>query len=117
LDGLDEVETTLQPDCLGAINAFIEESNPSGLVVCCRLNQYRWLPERLKLNGAICLESISSEEVSSYLDSGGPNLAGLREAVNTDPALQELTQTPLMLTIMSLACQGVAINEWPSSRR
>jgi hypothetical protein len=111
LDGLDEVQTPFQPDCVGAINAFIGEFDPPGLVVCCRLNEYRWLPERLKLNGAICLESLSSEEVSSYLDSGGPNLAGLREAVNTDPALQELTQTPLMLTIMSLTCQGVAINE------
>ena len=28
LDGLDEVETTLQSDCVGAINAFIEEANP-----------------------------------------------------------------------------------------
>jgi predicted NACHT family NTPase len=53
LDGLDEVETVMQPDCVAAINAFIEESEPSGLVVCCRLNEYRWLPKRLKLNGAI----------------------------------------------------------------
>jgi hypothetical protein len=45
LDGLDEVATTLQPDCVAAINAFSEEFNPSGLVVCCRLNEYRWLPE------------------------------------------------------------------------
>ena len=53
LDGLDEVKITLQPDCVAAINAFIEQFNPSGLVICCRLNEYRWLPERLKLNGAI----------------------------------------------------------------
>ena len=59
LDGLDEIETVMQPDCVAAINAFIEEFNPSGLVVCCRLNEYRWLPERLKLNGAICLEPLS----------------------------------------------------------
>ncbi len=26
LDGLDEVETVTQPDCVAAINAFIEES-------------------------------------------------------------------------------------------
>ena len=70
LDGLDEVETAMQPDCVAAINAFIEEFNPSGLVVCCRLNEYRWLPERLKLNGAICLEPLSSEEVSKYLARG-----------------------------------------------
>ena len=111
LDGLDEIATSMQPDCVTAINAFIEELNPPGLVVCCRLNEYRWLPERLKLNGAICLEPLSSEEVSKYLAESGPKLAALREAVNTDSVLQELTQTPLMLSIMSLASQGTGGDE------
>jgi len=79
---------------------------PSAVVVCCRLMEYQWLPKRLKLNGAVCLESLSSEEVNKYLDSGGSKLAALRDAVNTDPVLQELALTPLMLSIMSLACQG-----------
>jgi eukaryotic-like serine/threonine-protein kinase len=111
LDGLDEVETDIQPDCVAAINEFIDESNPSGLVVCCRLNEYRWLPERLKLNGAIRLEPLSEDEVARYLVSGGPQLRALREAVNRDPVLQELAQTPLMLSIMSLASQGTGGNE------
>jgi hypothetical protein len=84
----------------------MDEFNPSGLVVCCRLNEYRWLPKRLKLNGAIRLESLGSEEVGKYLARGGSKLAALREAVTLDPVLQELAQTPLMLSIMSLACQG-----------
>ena len=71
LDGLDEVTTVLQPDCVAAINNFIDESEPSGLVVCCRLTEYQWLPHRLKLNGAICLESLRPEEVRQYLDSAG----------------------------------------------
>jgi hypothetical protein len=112
LDGLDEVPTASRPDCVAAINAFIEKSSPSGLVVCCRRLEYEWLlPERLKLNGAICLEPLSPEEVSKYLDRGGPELAGLREAVNSDPTLQELARTPLMLSIMSLACQGASSDE------
>jgi len=111
LDGLDEVPTTLQPDCVTAINAFIEESNPPGLVVCSRLNEYRWLPERLKLNGAICLEPLSKDEVVEYFTKGGPELASLREAVNTDSVLQDLTKTPLMLNIMSLAYQGAGANQ------
>jgi len=116
LDGLDEVPTALQPDCVAAINDFIDESEPSGIVVCCRLMEYQWLPHRLKLNGAICLESLSAEEVGKYLARGGSKLATLREAVNTDPRLQELAQTPLMLSIMSLACQGVGGDEWPGRR-
>jgi hypothetical protein len=111
LDGLDEVAPTLQPDCVCAINTFIEESNPSGLVVCCRLNEYRWLPERLKLNGAICLEPLGKDEVDEYLASGGSQLAALHDAVNTDSVLQELAQTPLMLSIMTLASQGAGGNE------
>jgi eukaryotic-like serine/threonine-protein kinase len=111
LDGLDEVPTGVQPDCVAAINDFIDGSHPSGLVVCCRLNEYQWLPKRLKLNGAICLESLSSEEVSNYLLRGGSKLAALREAVDTDPVLQELAQTPLMLSIMSLAFQGATADE------
>jgi MFS family permease len=39
-------------------------------------------------------------------------LATLREAVDTDPVLHELAQTPLMLSIMSLAYQGVAGDEF-----
>jgi eukaryotic-like serine/threonine-protein kinase len=107
LDGLDEVPVGLQLDCVAAINDFIEKSVPSGIVVCCRRMEYQWLPHRLKLNGAICLEPLSAEEVGKYLASGGSKLAALREAVNKDPALQELTQTPLMLSVMSLACQGL----------
>jgi predicted NACHT family NTPase len=106
LDGLDEIETAMQPDCVAAINAFIEEFKPSGLVVCCRLNEYRWLPRRLKMNGAICIEPLSLEEVSKYLDAGGSKLMALREAVDADPALHELAQSPLMLSIMSLAIRG-----------
>jgi hypothetical protein len=77
----------------------------------CRLMEYQWLPDRLKLNGAICLEPLSSEEVGNYLAKGGSKLAALRDAVNTDPVLQDLAQTPLMLSIMSLACQGVGGDE------
>ena len=111
LDGLDEVNTALQPDCVAAINTFIEEFNPSGLVACCRLNEYRWLPERLKLNGAICLEPLSKDEVDQYLARSGPKLATLREAVETDSVLEELARTPVMLSIMSLAYQGVGDGE------
>src|SRR6516165_10610745 len=72
--------TKSRPPCsrtVTAINAFLEEFNPSGLVVCCRLNEYRWLPERLKLNGAICLEPLSKDEVDQYLARSGPKLATL----------------------------------------
>jgi eukaryotic-like serine/threonine-protein kinase len=111
LDGLDEVQSALQPDCVAAINDFISRSQPSGLVVCCRLTEYQWLPQRLQLNGALCLEPLSHEEVNKYLADGGSTLAALRKAIEADRVLQELAQTPLMLSIMSLACQGTDVGE------
>lgn len=107
LDGLDEVQPANQADCVTAINAFIETHNPSGLVVCSRLMEYQWLPKKLKLNGAVCLEPLIPEDVTKFLAVGGAQLAGLKQAMNSDSVLQELAQTPLMLSIMSLACEGV----------
>jgi len=109
LDGLDEVETSLQPECVTTINEFIEKNKPSGLVVCCRLTEYQWLPDCLNLNGAICLESLNSEEVGDYLVSSGPQLTGLKQAMESDPVLQELSRTPLMLNILCLAYEGAQL--------
>jgi hypothetical protein len=66
LDGLDEVETTLQPNCVTAINDFIDESTPSGLVVCCRLNRES------------CLSSVVPSELCArrLLSSGPPGSRG-----------------------------------------
>jgi hypothetical protein len=111
LDGLDEVPTALQPDCVTAVNAYIDEFNPSGLAVCCRLNEYRWLPERLKLNGAICLEALDADEAADYLKRARGELAALRQAIASDSALRELARTPLMLSIMSLAFLGGGADE------
>jgi len=106
LDGLDEIQAAIRPDCVSAINEFIGRFAPSGLVVCCRLMEYQWLPDCLTLNGAICLEPLSSQDVNKFLSTAGPQLAGLQQALNNDSTLQELAQTPLMLSIMSLACEG-----------
>jgi eukaryotic-like serine/threonine-protein kinase len=102
LDGLDEVTPDLQDDCVRAINNFVQEC-PSGLVVCSRLQEYMSLPVRLKLNGAICLQPLSVQQVEDYLEKAGPSLAALRQALESDNNLQELIQTPLMLSITSLA--------------
>lgn len=105
LDGLDEVSPGMQAACVGAINEFVQ-GYPSGLVVCSRLHEYASLPVRLKLNGAVCLQPLSPEQADAYLTKAGPELAALREALKEDENLRELTQTPLMLSIMSLAYEG-----------
>lgn len=108
LDGLDELPSTAQSVCVAAINAFVKSRQPSGLVVCSRLAEYEWLSERLTLNGAVCIEPLSPEDVNQFLETRGAKLEGLQQAMKVDPVLQELAQTPLMLDIMSVACGGVS---------
>ena len=108
LDGLDEVNTEQQADCVEAINTYIDQAEPAGLVVSCRLMEYQWLPERLKMNGAICIELLSREQIDSYFNAIGDKFESLRVAVQEDVVLQELAKSPLMLNIMSIAYQSAS---------
>src|SRR6185503_2982809 len=60
---------------------------------------------RLGLYAAICLQPLTVEQVDSYLESLGIKLETLRMILPKDDALRELAQSPLMLSIMSLAYQ------------
>jgi eukaryotic-like serine/threonine-protein kinase len=108
LDGLDEVKIAQQADCVAAINAYITQADPPGLVVCSRLAEYQWLPERLKLNGAICIEPLSQDQINAYFTAVGSEFSPLQNFIQNDPALQELAQSPLMLNIMSMAYQAAS---------
>lgn len=112
LDGLDEVKTEQQADCVEAINTYITQFEPPGLVVCCRLMEYQWLPERLKLNSAICIEPLNREQVDDYFAAIGTEFESLRSAIQQDKALQELTQSPLMLNIMGMTYQSAGADSF-----
>lgn len=116
LDGLDEVSTEHQADCVEAINTYIDKAEPPGLVVCSRLMEYQWLPERLKMNGAICIELLSRDQIDSYLNAIGDKFESLRIAVKEDTVLQELAKSPLMLNIMSIAYQSASQESLTSER-
>jgi hypothetical protein len=108
LDGLDEVKTEYQADCVKAINAYITKNEPPGLVVCCRRHEYHWLPERLEVNGAICIKPLDREQIDNYFTLVGPEFELVRTAIDADTSLQELAQSPFMLNIMSMAYQSVS---------
>ncbi len=103
LDGLDEVAAVHRTACVDAIDRFVEEYGVGGLVVTSRLEEYEALPVRLHTHGAICLRPLRPAQVDEYLKKGGEHLAGLRTALETDEALQELARSPLMLSVMSRA--------------
>lgn len=107
LDGLDEVAYEYRAACVDAINQFRQDYGLMPLVVCSRVADYDALSNRLKLQGAVLLQPLTPAQVDAYLSHG--ELAALRQALHSDDSLQELAQTPLMLSIMSLAYRGVAI--------
>ncbi|MDJ0730887.1 MAG: trypsin-like peptidase domain-containing protein [Crocosphaera sp.] len=112
LDGLDEILTKeSQEACIRAINQFHQDFGSPEMVVCCREKDYFALSERLNLESAIYLRSLTLEQIDHYLSSLGNEMSSLRTTIKRDPVLQELATSPLMLNILAIAYQGMNINE------
>jgi DNA polymerase III delta prime subunit len=110
LDGLDEVLPERREACACAIDDFRREHGLTPLAVCCRIEEYEALTDRLDLKGAVSLQPLTEEQVDDYLDRIGQELTSLRAALKDDPTLYELAQTPLMLSIMTLAYRGMSVH-------
>jgi len=113
-DGLDEVKAEQRDNCVAALNDFNQNYAPE-MVVCSRIKDYLALSNRLNLESAICLRSLTLEQVSDYLESIDTDATGLRTLIEEDTALQELVRSPLMLNIMVIAYQGVTVADLPKT--
>jgi hypothetical protein len=113
LDSLDEVKAEQQDNCVKAINQFLQEHGQTEIVVTSRIKHYEVLSKRLNLQTAIYLRSLTLKQVGRYLDSVGS--IGLRALIDRDVILQQLASSPLMLSIMLLAYEGVAVKELPKT--
>ncbi|HEU0302849.1 MAG TPA: NACHT domain-containing protein, partial [Longimicrobium sp.] len=107
LDGLDEVAEERRAACVQALHAFVEKHGAPGLAVCCRSTEYRALPVHLKLGGAVLLLPLEQGQIDAYLDAAGPALDGLRGALAGNAEFRGLSESPLMLSIMTLAFHGL----------
>lgn len=103
LDGLDEVDPTHRPACAEAINAFRAQHPGISLLVTARNRDYQALATRLHMDKAIILQPLNEEQIDTYLQRRGRTLDSLRASLAADRTLRELAQTPLMLSIMTLA--------------
>ena len=110
LDGLDEVALERREKCVEAINEFQRE-HLVPLVVCSRVADYEALDIQLKLQSAVLLQPLTSQQVNDYLNRAGWEFAAVHEALKKDPMLQELAQSPLMLSIMTLAYRGISVED------
>jgi predicted NACHT family NTPase len=110
-DGLDEMPDKHRLACALALNEFAEQTGLTGMAVTCRKQEYEALAAELKLqlNAAINLLPLRSAQIQTYLAAGGKALSGLKELLKEDLELAELAQSPLLLSIMSLAYHGVSL--------
>lgn len=104
LDGLDEMDAASRSACIDAINAYHREHLLVPLVICSRRTEYEdaTTRQKLALQRAVLIQPLTPEQVSASLDQIGQSLDTLRQALQINPALQELTTTPLMLSILML---------------
>jgi predicted NACHT family NTPase len=106
LDGLDEVASEHRAACVGAINTFRQDYGLLPVVVCSRMTEYEDVVTPLRLQGAVVVQPLTREQVDHYVAQVGPPLAAVRQVLQDDPTLWELLDTPLMLTIVTLAYAG-----------
>jgi len=111
LDGLDELPSERQAKCVKAINQFLDsEFSPLHLVVCSRKEEYEEYEEVLHLNGAICLEDLSVEQIQNYFAS--VNLGEFWESIKDSEKIVNFISQPLFLAITSIAYQQIDVEEW-----
>ncbi len=113
LDGLDEVRTDHREACVAAINEFSQEYGETEIVVCSRVKDYEALSHRFRFQGAVVIQPLSLEQIYEYFHNAGSELTTLYTTIKTDKTIQELAKSPLMLSIMTLAYQGLSITDLP----
>ncbi len=107
LDGLDEVPPAQRDACVHAINTF-RNAHPVPCAVACRLADYETLQQPLQLQSAVLLQPLTPDQIDRYFAQLGAGYSLIRFLVQKDPMLQELAQSPLMLSMMTLAYWGTS---------
>jgi DNA polymerase III delta prime subunit len=114
LDGLDEVAEAQRGACIQAINEYrAKQGTP--LVVCSRTADYEAMGRKLVLSDALILRPLTLDQINDYLLAGGPTLDGVRLGLQEDEVLQEMAQSPLMLSIMAVAYRDQAPEQFTST--
>ncbi len=123
LDGLDEVDSQQQASCVEAIHSLLEQVGVPGLAVSSRAEDYRLLPARLKLGGAICLQPLTDEQIRQCITDGTIKSKQLNELLNKHQTLRQVVQSPLMFEIVTSAfddsadvSQNVSLESEPDCR-
>lgn len=111
LDGLDEMDAASCSACIAALNAYHQEHLLVPLVICSRRTAYEDAAQnqKLALQRAVLIQPLTLEQVSASLDRIGQPLDIFRQVLQANQALQELTTTPLMLSILMLTYSRIPL--------
>jgi len=111
IDGLDQLSLNQQVECVRQINQLLNgDISPLHLVICASIVNYKKLPERLDLNGAIFLRPLTIQQIQDYLINSRSR--ELWQNIETDQPLLKLAKIPLYLTMMTLAYEEILIMSW-----
>ncbi len=110
---MDEVQGDRRDACVQALNQFSQQSG-TDLVICSRIKDYEALSNRLQCQAAIFIQPLSLTQIDRFFQQSGSDLATIRTLMQSDPALQELAKSPLMLSIMTVAYRGMKLADMPT---
>lgn len=111
LDGLDELKSIYQMDCINSINRFLEsDERPQYIVVSSRSEEYDINQTKFKLNTAICIKDLNDQQIEKYLTD--INCQDLWAILHRDLDLLRLIRQPFWLSIVVLASDGLSREYW-----
>jgi hypothetical protein len=111
LDGFDVLPEAARVPCIKAVNRFRETHGLCGLVICSRSQEYLACGHKLRLNQAVRIEPLTSEQIEGYLQSGG--FVELQQAVEEDSAVRQMAQLPLLLKVLAAVGSAGEVAEAP----
>jgi HEAT repeat protein len=117
LDGLDEVNDEYRAALVQLLNTTYLRDYPEAVVVLCsRINEYLPLQDRqettINLEGGVTLQPLNPTQIREYLEKA--KATGLAEAIIGNERLTQMAQTPLTLSMLTLAYSGTAPSNIPS---
>lgn len=115
LDGLDLVDAEHREECVEAINFFRDEHGTLPMVVSCRTDEYCALSEQLRLRAAVEIQPLTHNEVSAILQQTSGLAARVRAALDNDPTLWNLLDSPVWLSVLCQAARADAAPATPGA--
>lgn len=108
IDGLDNLDSKQQVECIDAINKFMESVYlPKHLVICSCISEYKKCSPPLHLNSAICLQPLNELHIQKYLFD--INRSDIWQIIENDSEIFDLLKSPLFLFVLTVVYDQISI--------